>query len=63
MCNYKAKGDIILHFGANKMIQGSFSIKKKKIGVEKTYFLGLKSYSRTEGEISAKNRTNTPKLY
>jgi hypothetical protein len=29
MCNYKAKGDIILHFGANKTMQGIIFIKKK----------------------------------
>jgi hypothetical protein len=32
MCNYKAKGDIILHFGANKTIQGIIFINLKKIG-------------------------------
>jgi hypothetical protein len=29
-CNFKAKGDIILHFGMDKTIQGSFSSKKQK---------------------------------
>jgi hypothetical protein len=29
----------------------------------KTYIIGLKSYCRTEGEISAKNHTKTPKSY
>jgi hypothetical protein len=53
MCNYKAKGNIILHFGANKTIQGIIfiNLKKKKKFSEKTYFFGLKSYCRTEGEI------------
>jgi hypothetical protein len=46
-CNFKAKGDIILQFGVNKTIQGSFS-----------YFLGLnRTVVYTEGEISAKNLT------
>jgi hypothetical protein len=43
MCNYKAKGDIILHFGANKTIQGIIFInlkkkKKKKMGEKRIFF-------------------------
>jgi hypothetical protein len=65
MCNYKAKGNIILHFGANKTIQGIIFINKKKKYIlgEKTYFLGPKSYCHTEGKILAKKRTNTTKSY
>jgi hypothetical protein len=34
MCNYKAKGDIILHFGANKTIQGIIfiNVSRFKLG-------------------------------
>jgi hypothetical protein len=43
MCNYKAKGDIILHFGANKTIQGIIfiNLKKKKNWVKKHIFWAL----------------------
>jgi hypothetical protein len=69
MCNYKAKGDIILHFGANKTIQGIIQgiifinlkkkTKKKNNWVKKHIFLALNLRAKFRPKIGKirQNRT------